>query len=120
ALAEPVVITKPDLVATDCGLTTFFLPTLTPGINRFCGTSAAAPHAAAVAALMREANPKMSVAQIRTALAASARPVGGFGPNAIGAGLIDAYDAVGRVAVPAEVEIDEGPAPLTSTPSPPC
>ncbi len=73
---EPLEIPKPDLVATDCGLTTFFVPTETPGINRFCGTSASAPHAAAVAALMREANPSMSVAQIRTALAASARPVG--------------------------------------------
>ena len=117
-LAEPLEITKPDLVATDCGLTTFFFPTQTPGINRFCGTSAAAPHAAAVAALMREANPTMTAAQIRTALAASAKPVGGLGPDVVGAGLVDAYDAVGRVALPPEVEITEGPAALSSNPSP--
>jgi hypothetical protein len=117
-LAEPREITKPDLVATDCGLTTFFVPTQTPGINRFCGTSAAAPHAAAVAALMRSANPTLSAAQIRTALAASARPVGSQGPNVVGAGLVDAEDAVSRVALPPEIEITEGPPPLSSNPSP--
>jgi subtilisin family serine protease len=117
-LAEPREITKPDLVASDCGLTTFFVPTPTPGINRFCGTSAAAPHAAAVAALMRSANPTLSAAQIRTALAASARPVGSLGPNVVGAGLVNADDAVGRVALPPEVEITEGPPPLSSNPSP--
>ncbi|HEY7031644.1 MAG TPA: S8 family serine peptidase, partial [Thermomicrobiales bacterium] len=118
SLAEPREITKPDLAATDCGLTTFFLPTPTPGINRFCGTSAAAPHAAAVAALMRASNPNLSAAQIRTALAASAKPVGSLGPDAVGAGLVDAYDAVGRVALPPEVEITEGPPPLSANPSP--
>ncbi|HEX3243284.1 MAG TPA: S8 family serine peptidase [Solirubrobacterales bacterium] len=117
-LAEPEEITKPDLVATDCGLTTFFLPTQTPGINRFCGTSAAAPHAAAVAALMRASNPTLSAAQIRTALAASARPVASLGPDVVGAGLVDAFDAVGRVALPPEVEITEGPEPLSTNPRP--
>ncbi len=117
-LAQPLEITKPDLVATDCGLTTFFVPTSTPGINRFCGTSAAAPHAAAVAALMRDANPGMTVAQIRTALAASARPIGKLGPDVVGAGLVDARDAVGRVALPPEVEITESPAELSPNPSP--
>ncbi len=117
-LAEPLDITKPDLVATDCGLTTFFVPTQTPGINRFCGTSAAAPHAAAVAALMRSANPTLTNTQIWTALAASARPVGSLGPDVVGAGLVNANDAVGRVALPPEVEITEGPASLSSNPSP--
>jgi len=112
-LAQPLTMSKPDLAATDCGLTTFFVPTGIPGIHRFCGTSAAAPHAAAVAALMREANPSLSVAQIRIALAASARPVGAFGPNAVGAGLVDALGAVGRVAPPPQVTITERPAPLS-------
>ena len=100
-LAQPLEITKPDLVATDCGLTTFFVPTSTPGINRFCGTSAAAPHAAAVAALMRDANPAMTVAQIRTALAASARPIGNLGPDVVGAGLVDARRRGGPRRAPA-------------------
>ena len=39
-------IPKPDLAATDCGRTTFFVPSGEPGVFRFCGTSAAAPHAA--------------------------------------------------------------------------
>ena len=39
---------------------------------------------------MREANPAMTVAQIRTALAASARPIGSLGPDVVGAGLVDA------------------------------
>jgi hypothetical protein len=117
-LAAPVAIIKPDMVATDCGLTTFFVPTQTPGINRFCGTSAAAPHAAAVAALMRSANPTLTNTQIWTAMAASAKPVGSLSPEVVGAGLVNADDAVGRVALPPEVEITEGPPALSSNPSP--
>jgi hypothetical protein len=67
---------------------------------------------------MRASNPNLSAAQIRTALAASAKPVGSLGPDAVGAGLVDAYDAVGRVALPPEVEITEGPPPLSANPSP--
>ncbi|HEX6229956.1 MAG TPA: S8 family serine peptidase [Solirubrobacterales bacterium] len=117
-LPEPQVITKPDLAATDCGLTTFFFPTMIPGLFRFCGTSAAAPHGAAVSALMRQANPALSVQQIRTALATSARPVGGFGANAVGAGLVDAVGAVERVALPPQVTITDRPAPLSRNPRP--
>ena len=50
------MIAKPDIAATDCGATTFFA-SLSAGVWRFCGTSAAAPHAAAVAALVRQAKP---------------------------------------------------------------
>ena len=50
---EPVeIVSKPDVVATDCGDTTFFAASQLGGVWRFYGTSAAAPHAAAVAALM--------------------------------------------------------------------
>jgi subtilisin family serine protease len=117
-LAEPLTLTKPDLVASDCGLTTFFVPTQIPGISRFCGTSAAAPHAAAVAALMRASNPGLSMAQVRTGLAASAQPVGAFGANAVGAGLVDALGAVERVALPPTVAITDPPEALSNDPLP--
>ena len=49
---------KPDAAAAD-GVTT-----KTPGFNPFFGTSAAAPHAAGIAALVKSANPSLSAAQV--------------------------------------------------------
>ena len=43
------LLQKPDITAADCVVTT------TPGFSPFCGTSAAAPHAAAIAALLKSA-----------------------------------------------------------------
>lgn len=94
-LAVPESIAKPDVVATDCGATTFFAE-FVASAWRFCGTSAAAPHAAGVAALMVQgaaATPQ----QVAAGLASSAQPVGGFGPNAAGAGLIGAKGALEAV-----------------------
>lgn len=107
-----VVISKPDLVATDCGATTFFA-FKSGGFWRFCGTSAAAPHAAAIAALMRQANPGAGQAQIRAALLASGRPVGAFGPTAVGAGLPDAFAAVNSVALAPTVTVTRWPPPVS-------
>ncbi len=108
-------ISKPDLAATDCGVTTFFFQPnpSSPAPFRFCGTSAAAPHAAAVAALVRQANPGISAAQLRDDLTATARPVGAFGPEAVGAGLVDAYGAVAALALPPAVAITKPPPPLS-------
>ncbi len=106
------VIAKPDLAATDCGATTFFARP-EAGVWRFCGTSAAAPHAAAVAALVRQANPGASAAQVRSALTSTARPVGAFGPDAVGAGLLDAYGAVAALALPPAVAITKAPQSLS-------
>ncbi|HET7574163.1 MAG TPA: S8 family serine peptidase, partial [Solirubrobacterales bacterium] len=111
-IASPEPISKPDLVATDGGANTFFGPFFS-GARRFLGTSAAAPHAAAVAALMKQANPSLSYAQLRTTLAATARPVGSFAPDAVGAGLINAYDAVSAVALPPTITITQRPEPLS-------
>jgi hypothetical protein len=92
-LLSPEILSKPDLVATDCGLTTFFAD-FVPGEGwRFCGTSAAAPHAAGVAALMLDEK-SGTPAQVRAAMQASALKVGAFGPCSAGAGLIDATGAI--------------------------
>jgi hypothetical protein len=56
---SPVIRQKPGIVAPDGGNTTFFIadvPQDADNFPNFFGTSAAAPHAAAVAALMLEAN----------------------------------------------------------------
>jgi hypothetical protein len=111
-------IEKPDVVASDCGRTTFFLPTSTAGIYRFCGTSAAAPHAAAIAALARQANPALTQAQLRGGLSATARPVGSFGPNAVGAGILDAHALVEGVALPPAISILSRPAAVGRNRSP--
>jgi hypothetical protein len=90
ALASPQVINKPDFTAVDCVSTTFF--------GNFCGTSDAAPHAAAVAALLFQAKPSLTPAQIGTVLSNTAIPVGTATPDVVGAGLIQADAAVGSVA----------------------
>jgi hypothetical protein len=108
-----VEVHKPDIAASDCARTTFFEPA-GPGLFRFCGTSAATPHAAAVAALMRQANPGASAAQVREDLLATAVPVPGF-PEAdqVGAGLVDANAAVNALALPPTVTITKAPPPLS-------
>ena len=93
-LASPQVLIKPDITATDNVQTTFFLPS-DNDVPRFSGTSAAAPAAAAVAALQRQANPSLNPAQVLAAERATAAPIGAFGPLAVGAGLINAGRAVG-------------------------
>ena len=57
---------KVDMAAADCGSTT------APGFEEFCGTSAAAPTAAAIAALIQGANPGAKPTQILAALRSAA------------------------------------------------
>lgn len=92
-LGPPEVIAKPDVVATDGGANTFF-GSCQAHVWRFYGTSAAAPHAAAVAALEREADPGATSEEVRQALIENAAPVGAFPPEAVGAGLVDAPEAI--------------------------
>ena len=92
ALGAPEVLSKPDLSATDGGINTFFgsgCPTC-----RFFGTSAATPHAAAVAALQLEANSGLTQGQVKSSQKATAVAVGAFPVLAQGAGLLDAQAAI--------------------------
>jgi Subtilase family len=97
-LVTPVVLPKPDVVATDGGANTFFGSCVSK-TWRFFGTSAAAPHAAAVAALERQAVPGATAAELKEAQLATAGPVGAFvrpGP-AIGAGIVNAAAAIAKL-----------------------
>jgi subtilisin family serine protease len=72
------------------------------GFPNFFGTSAAAPNAAAVAALLRQANPSLSPAKINEALASTAIDITGERAgagldNVTGYGLIDADAAISKV-----------------------
>jgi len=113
-LPAPEVLAKPDLLATDGGVNTFFGSFL-GGAWRFFGTSAAAPHAAAVAALMLEADPGATPAEVRAALWAGTAPVGAFGSCAVGAGLLDAQAAIGALLA----EAAAAPPACTPPESPP-
>jgi hypothetical protein len=93
-LLTPEELSRPDVAATDCGRTTFFARQASPGVWRFCGTSAAAPHAAGAAALMLEDEPGSSPGEVSEALAASASPVGEFEPCAVGGGLVETVGAL--------------------------
>lgn len=84
-LATPISTDKVNFVAPDGDMTSVFAP--------FYGTSAAAPVAAAVAALMLQADPSLLPAQVTSLLEQSAIPVLGA-DNAGGAGLIQANSAV--------------------------
>jgi hypothetical protein len=95
----PQRLDKPDIAATDCGVTTFFASFDGTGW-RFCGTSASAPHAAAIAALQYEVRPSATFAQVHAAETSTAAPVDSFGHEAAGAGLIYALGAVGSLAEP--------------------
>lgn len=98
ALGSPQVLAKPDVVATDGGADTFF-GSCVANTWRFFGTSAAAPHAAAVAALESQAAPAATVEELKQAQLENAGPVGAFlrpGP-AVGAGIVNAGAAIAEL-----------------------
>ena len=67
--ATPVVRQKPEIVAIDDANTSFFGDDYeNDGFPNFAGTSAAAPHAGAVAALLLQARPTLTPDQVKTAL----------------------------------------------------
>jgi hypothetical protein len=116
-LATPVVRQKPDFVGPDGVNNTFLGFTLAsqypefpktglltttitqcqndPSYPNFFGTSAATPHAAGIAALMLQANPAATPAQIYASLRSSALPMSTSVPNfSSGYGFIQADTAL--------------------------
>jgi hypothetical protein len=123
ALATPVIRGKPDLTAPD-GINNTFLgfqlaksgftappwnssgefPTSiaqcqnNTAYPNFFGTSAAAPHAASMAALLWQANPALTATQLISALKSTALPMAA-GPAGSGAGFIQATAALAALPV---------------------
>jgi uncharacterized repeat protein (TIGR01451 family) len=84
-----VVRQKPDITAADG------VSCAAPGFDPFYGTSAAAPHAAAIAALLKSAVPSLTPAQVRTALINSAIDIEIPGVDRdTGAGIVMAHAAL--------------------------
>jgi hypothetical protein len=120
-LATAVVRQKPDFVGPDGGNDTFLGYTLASqqitvnttiaacknnaSFPNFFGTSAATPHAASIAALMLQANPAATPAEIYLALRTSALPMATTSPNVdSGYGFVQADAALAlipQVAPPA-------------------
>jgi subtilisin family serine protease len=90
AFPSPATRPKPDLAGFDD------VATAVPGFNPFFGTSAAAPHVAAVAALLLQENRALTPARVQAVLRASAVDIGppGFDDTS-GAGRLDAFAAAG-------------------------
>lgn len=93
------LLTAPDGIYVDTA-GTYFASEIFPDGN-FYGTSAAAPNAAAVAALIRGAFPGLTVPQLLSALETGAAQLGATVPDStFGYGRIDAMGALGTFAAP--------------------
>lgn len=89
---------QPQFVAPNIGDTSFFGQDVDlNGLPNFSGTSAAAPNAAAVAALMKQLAPALTPVEIFAILGETASGMPGEGgPFATGVGLINAEQALAR------------------------
>jgi hypothetical protein len=110
ALATPLDRNKPDLTGPD-GVNDTFLGFQRPQFPtsialcqdntqypNFFGTSAAAPHAAAGAALLWQANPALTPGQVTTALKQTALPMASGAPGS-GAGFVQVDAALAAIPV---------------------
>lgn len=97
---------KPDITAADGVATT--LPAGS-GLNPFFGTSAAAPHAGAIAALVKAAIPTTTPAKVRTAIIAGAIDIAATGTDRnSGRGIISAFNTLTKAGAKAAVTLGQG------------
>jgi hypothetical protein len=78
------------------------------GHQPFYGTSAAAPHAAAIAALLRQVNPSLTPAQVVQFMADTATDFTAYGvgyDTTSGAGLYNALDAAYKAYTPGQTDL---------------
>ncbi|WLD94098.1 S8 family serine peptidase [Alkalihalobacillus sp. AL-G] len=97
-----IVATKSStgLVMNTLGTTTditYISPEYLPYYTTASGTSMATPHISGVVALMLEANPDLTPDQVLNALQSTADPMSGFDLHEVGAGYVNAYEAVNSV-----------------------
>ena len=103
--AVPTVSNSGATVASNNYFATPLHPSSLSMVAPFAGTSAAAPHVAAAAAMLLAINPALTPAQVKGALVSSARaPVPGSYcavlPTACGGGMLDAGAAIGQITAP--------------------
>jgi subtilisin-like proprotein convertase family protein len=97
---------KPDISAADGVSTT--LPGGS-GLNPFFGTSAAAPHAGAIAALLKSAAPTKTPAQIRTALISGALDIEATGTDRnAGRGIVSAFASLKNIGAKGTANLKRG------------
>lgn len=102
-----------NLAGTALGQDQDIPPAFLPFYTTSQGTSFAAPHVSGVAALMLQADPLLTPDDVVTLLRATATPIPPFEERVVGAGYLDAHNAVRAVAGLAEVP---HPADLTHRP----
>ncbi|MEQ4208552.1 S8 family serine peptidase [Actinopolymorpha sp. B9G3] len=107
---------KPDLVAPGVQIRSAYPTSLwEPGVARLSGTSMAAPHVAAGAALLRQLHPDRHGLQIRSMLVGSARLFAGRTPTEQGAGLLDLPAAATSSVLASPATLSLGLADLSRT-----
>jgi subtilisin-like proprotein convertase family protein len=90
-----LLLQKPDITAADG------VATSVPGFEAFFGTSAAAPHAAAIAALLHSFNDLLTPSEIRSAMESTALDIETLGVDRdSGAGIVMALAALQAPATP--------------------
>jgi len=105
-LQQPVITAADGVAVTGAG--SFPSP--------FFGTSAAAPHAAAIAALVKSASPLFTPAQIKTALTTTAIDIETAGTDRdAGFGVVMPYPALQSLAVTGKAFLEFGSATATET-----